>query len=142
MLSKVREIVSKYGTRDPFELADCLGVVTITAPLKDDTRGFYSYFKRNGIICIESSLSQKESKFVCAHELGHFILHKTINSQVLKNTTLVNTNKYEIDANRFAVNLLISAEDIEEYKAYEYTVYQMARALGVSPEMMEMRLEK
>lgn len=135
----IRKIVSKYGTNDPFELADCLGAITITAPLKDGTRGFYDYYKRNGIICIDENLSDEEARIVCAHELGHFILHRKVNSVLLKNTTFLNTNRYEIEANRFAAYLLIPTEHLMEYAGYGYTIDQLACIFKVSREFMELR---
>ncbi|WP_392885976.1 ImmA/IrrE family metallo-endopeptidase [Eubacterium limosum] len=135
----IRKIVKKYGTNDPFELADCLGAITITAPLKDGTRGFYDYYKRNGIICIDENLSDEEARMVCAHELGHFILHRKVNSVLLKNTTLLNTNRYEIEANRFAAYLLIPTQYLMEYAEYGYTIDQLACIFRVSREFMELR---
>lgn len=137
----IRKIVKKYGTNDPFELADCLGAITITAPLKDGTRGFYDYYKRNGIICIDENLSDEEARMVCAHELGHFILHRKVNSVLLKNTTLLNTNRYEIEANRFAAYLLIPTQYLMEYAEYGYTIDQLASIFSVSREFMELRFK-
>ncbi len=137
---KVKQLVRKFGTRNPFELADMMGAILIHAPLKGGTRGFYSYYKRNGIICVDSSLSEQDANFVCAHELGHYVLHRKENSVLLKNTTFLNTNKFEIQANRFAVNLLISDEDIKEMRILGYTLAQTASALGVAEEMLKMRL--
>ena len=141
MEEKIRKIVKKYGTNDPFKLADCLGAITITGPTLDDTRGCYYYYKRNGIICIDEDLNDEESRMVCAHELGHFILHRKVNSVLLKNTTFLNTNKYEIEANRFAAYLLIPEEDLNEYVKYGYTIDQLASFFKVSKEFMELRLK-
>lgn len=135
----IRKIVKKYGTNDPFELADYLGAVTITGPIRGDTRGCYYYYKRGGIICISDSLTDEEARIVCAHELGHFILHRKVNSVLLKNTTFLNTNRYEIEANRFAAYLLIPTEHLMEYAGYGYTIDQLACIFKVSREFMELR---
>ena len=76
---------------------------------------------------------------VCAHELGHFILHRKVNSVLLKNTTFLNTNRYEIEANRFAAYLLIPTEHLMEYAGYGYTIDQLASIFSVSREFMELR---
>lgn len=138
----IRKIVKKYGTNDPFELADCLGAITITAPLKDGTRGFYDYYKRNGIICIDENLSDEEARMVCAHELGHFILHRKVNSVLLKNTTLLNTNRYEIEANRFAAYLLIPEDDLIEYVKYGYSLQQLSCLFRLPESMMRLRFDQ
>lgn len=136
----IRKIVKKHGTNNPFELADALGAITITAPLKDGTRGFYNYYKRNGIICIDENLSDEEARMVCAHELGHFVLHRKVNSVLLKNTTFLNTNRYETEANSFGAYLLIPDDELTEYIEYGYTVEQLARLFKVNREFMELRL--
>ena len=74
----IRKIVKKYGTNDPFELADCLGAITITAPLKDGTRGFYDYYKRNGIICIDENLSDEEARDVYKRQLKDIETRKRV----------------------------------------------------------------
>lgn len=142
MEDKIRKIVKKYGTNDPFKLADYLGAVTITGPIRDkNTRGCYYYYKRGGVICISESLSEEEARMVCAHELGHFILHRKVNSVLLKNTTFQNMNRYEIEANRFAAYLLIPKNELTEYSEYGYTLKQLACIFKVSEEFMELRLK-
>ncbi len=120
MENMIRKIVQKYGTRNPFELADYLGAVTITTSLPKGTRGYYTYYKRNGIICIDENLCDTEARMVCAHELGHFVLHRKENTVLMKSTTFLNTNKFEIQANRFAAELLIPDNRLAEYKDYGF----------------------
>ncbi|MEG1433869.1 ImmA/IrrE family metallo-endopeptidase [Eubacterium sp.] len=139
MKERIRKIVAKYGTRDPFELADAMGAITITTPLYDGTRGYYTYHKRNGIICIDESLSDEDARIVCAHELGHFVLHRTENTILLKNTTFVNTNKFEIQANKFAAHLLVPDSALLEYKDTEFCISQIAADLGVPKSILELK---
>lgn len=54
-------------------------------------------------------------KFVCAHELGHALLHPGINTPFLKASTLFSVNKLEREANEFAVELLLPDDLIKEY---------------------------
>ena len=53
--------------------------------------------------------------------------------------TLFSVNRYEIEANRFAVWLLISDEDLAEYP--DRTIPQLAQIFGVTPALMEHRLK-
>lgn len=134
----VDKLVKKYKTRDPFELADCLNAIVLSVPLKG-VRGFYQYFKRNDIIYIDSSLPYHEKRLVCAHELGHLIMHRKTNSFKINTYTSLNTSKYEKEANIFAVNLLIEDSDLEEYR--EYTVGQLACLYGLSESLIKLRLD-
>lgn len=45
--------------------------------------------------------------FVCAHELGHALLHRNINTPFLSKNTLFSIDKIERQANTFAVELLL-----------------------------------
>ena len=138
---RVLKLIRKHKTRDPFELAETMGAILIQAPLKDGTRGFYSYYKRNGIICIDENLTENEARFVCAHELGHFVLHRKENAVFLKKTTFLNTNKYELQANTFAGYLLISDDDLDDMKVLEYSLAQAAAYLGIPEEILRLRIK-
>ena len=101
----VDSLVRKYNTRNPFEIINNLNVIVVFYPLHG-VKGFYQYFQRNNIIYIDESLSYHERLFVCAHELGHMLLHKKSNAIFMDSRTQLNTTKYELEANRFAMDLL------------------------------------
>ena len=134
---RTNELIKRYKTRDPFEMIKGMNVILLFCPL-ENVRGFYQYYKRNHIIYINEQLSEHEKKFVCAHELGHMILHKGENTIFMDTRTHFNTNKYELEANDFAVNLLISDENIAKY--CEYTSKQLATIFGLSEELILLRL--
>lgn len=135
----VNKVVKKYCSRDPFEIIKGLDVVLVVTSLVG-IRGFYQYFQRNHIIYIDESLSYTEKKFVCAHELGHMILHKNINAIFLDSKTQFVSNKYEIEADTFAMQLLISKEEIDSY-CKEYTIEEISKIIGYSQKLIELRLK-
>lgn len=135
----VSSTISKYGSRNPFDIIKGMkNVLLVYAPL-DNIRGFYQYFKRNHIIYIDEELSEHEKIFVCAHELGHLLLHKNENRIFMDNKTSFNTSKYELEANLFALYLLIPDELFYEHR--EYTISQLSNLLGYSERMLELRLK-
>ena len=67
--------------------------------------GFYQRYQDQDIIYINQELTEEEQILVCAHELGHMVLHNDINSIFLETTLKVN-GLYELEANAFAVQLL------------------------------------
>ena len=99
-------LVKKYGTRNPFEIIRNLNVILVFYPL-DGVKGFYQYFQRNNIIYIDERLSDNEKSFVCAHELGHMLLHKKSNAIFMDSRTHLNISRYENEADRFAMDLLV-----------------------------------
>lgn len=62
-------------------------------------------YNNNNYILINKKYDIKSRKILCAHELGHIILHKGNNR--FKGDNL----EYEYEANLFAVALLFSEED-------------------------------
>lgn len=131
-------LVRKYNTRNPFEIISHLNVIVVFYPLHG-VKGFYQYFQRNNIIYIDEALSENEKKFVCAHELGHMFLHKKANAIFMDSRTQLNTAKYEIEADRFAMNLLLSDADIEEN--LNFTTVQLSRLFGYNKKLIELRLK-
>ena len=131
-------LVRKYRTRDPFRLADALGYVVIRTPLQG-IRGFYQYVKRCYVIYIDSALGEKDAQFVCAHEIGHALLHRGYNRIFMDSHTYFPVNKYEIEANRFAVDLLFDDADLVDF--LEHPIQVAADCMGVGIELAEYRLQ-
>lgn len=111
----VKSLVRRFGTNDPFRLCELLNIV---AAYKDlgNVRGMYQHDLRKKIIHININLSPCVQRQVCAHELGHALLHKKINTVFLD--TCLSSNKIETEANLFAAELLIGDIDPEEYEGY------------------------
>lgn len=106
-----KNIVKKYKTCNPFDICEKRNIVVNFQDL-GKLRGFYRYSKRNKVITINSSLEEHMRKIVCAHELGHEILHSEHN-RIFLNSTFVLPSRFENQANRFAVYLLLHEHDIE-----------------------------
>lgn len=104
--AKLNALVKKYETRNPFELADCLGVNIIFEDL-GEICGYYHKATRIKIIHLNSNLSANELDFTCAHELGHSIFHSNSNTPFLTRKSLNSKLKIEMEANYFASNLRI-----------------------------------
>lgn len=135
---RVNQSVQKYGTRNPLEIAERIGCIIVRYPL-DGVRGFYHYFQRNHIIYVDERLSEQDFIFVIAHELGHLFLHKDSNAIFMDTRTNFVTNKFEIEADRFALNLLIQDSDIEEH--LDFTAEQFSRLFGYHKKMIELRMK-
>lgn len=134
----VDSLVRKYKSRNPFEIIEHLNVIVVFYPLHG-VKGFYQYFQRNNIIYIDDTLSDQEKLFVCAHELGHMLLHKKANAIFMDSRTQLNTTKYENEADRFAMSLLISDDMIETH--LDYTTDQLSRLFGYHRKLIELRIK-
>lgn len=135
---RVNKLVRKYKTRDPFEMIKGMNVILVFYPL-EGVRGFYQYFQRNNIIYIDETLSDHDKAFVLAHEIGHMILHKKSNAIFMDSRTQFRTSKYENEANKFAIELLISDESLSEY--LNCSIEQLSQIYGYHQKLIELRLK-
>lgn len=137
---KADSLVRKFQTRNPFEIIQGLNVILVFAPLVD-TRAFYQYFQRNNIIYIDESLTKHEQAFECAHEMGHMFLHKKANAIFMDTRTNFNSDKFEIEADTFAMDLLVGDDVLSEHSS-SYNTEQIARLLGYEKRLIELRLRE
>ena len=131
---KADSLVRKHQTRNPFEIIQGMNVIVVFAPLCG-VRGFYQYF-----IYIDENLPEHEKKFVCAHELGHMLLHKKANALFMDSRTHLNTHRYEVEADTFAMDLLIDDDMIAEYEPY--TADQISHLLGYRKDLVKLRFQQ
>ncbi|WP_394137202.1 ImmA/IrrE family metallo-endopeptidase [Cytobacillus oceanisediminis] len=137
MKKAVKDLIYKYKTNDPFELAAFKNIHVIEWELHHEIKGFYKYDKRNKYIVINSSLEKFQQKFICAHELGHSVLHPRMNTPFLRENTFYSTSRLEVEANTFAVELLIPDTIINEN--YQTTIYETAAMYGVPKEVVHLK---
>ena len=128
----------KYHSRDPFEIIQGMNAILVYMHL-EVIRGLYQYFQRNHIIYIDDGLPDREQRFVCAHEMGHMLLHRKMNAIFMERHTFLNRNKFEIEANTFAMELLIDDSVLEENR--HLTVKQLSRLLGYQEELLKLWLQ-
>lgn len=130
IISTLEKEIKKYKTNNPYDIADKRNIIVRFLPL-GNTLGFYMKNVRHQVITINSDINEHLMKFVCAHELGHAILHPNENTPFLHKNTLFSKDKIELQANFFAVNLLLYGEDLKNYE----TKYQVLREHGIPLEM-------
>ena len=130
----VIKLVRKYRTNNPHTIASYKNVIVIREPL-GSTLGYYNTYKRIKFIHINHRLDDASQRFVCAHELGHAILHPKINTPFLKKHTFFSINRYEQETNEFAVELLVSDQAVYEYDTLE----KVALACGVPQELIYLK---
>lgn len=133
-----KQLINKYKTNNPQEIAQELGIIVLFEEL-GDINGYYNTAFRQKLIHININLSEYKQQFTIAHELGHALLHPKANTPFLREKTLFSINKLEIEANKFAVDLLITDEAIAEVK--HLTLDQMANYFGINKNLMKLRLK-
>ncbi|MED1536183.1 ImmA/IrrE family metallo-endopeptidase [Bacillus pseudomycoides] len=126
----VLNIIKKHQTTDPFEIARQKNITVLYADL-GNTLGFYNTYKRFKFIHINNQINETLQRFVCSHELGHALLHPKANTPFLRNQTFFSVDRFEIEANTFAVELLLTDEIVSEYKNTNLSIQEVAEIHGV-----------
>ena len=107
ILSFVQDIKRTWNTNDPYEIADRLEieVLHIDSRVKDFTAHTVKFPGYPTIISINNAYSAFSKKLLCAHELGHALLHEDCINHFAITGTNVSTN-VELEANLFAIALI------------------------------------
>lgn len=137
--NEVDKLRKKYKTDNPFELASFMKIQVVPWDLHEEINGFYRYDKRNKYIFINMNLDETLQRFVCAHELGHAILHPRANTPFLREKTFFSLEKIEVEANTFAVELLLSDQYIHEYENTNLSIYEIGEMFGVPKELSHLK---
>jgi Zn-dependent peptidase ImmA (M78 family) len=134
-MSWIKDVVdklhNKYNSNDPFKLASMMDIHVDLWNLHVEINGFYKYDKRNKYIVINSNLCDEMQRFVCSHELGHAVLHPRANTPFLREKTLFSIDKIEVEANTFAVELLMHDEKLLEYRDTNLSIQEIGEIFGV-----------
>ena len=131
------KLCKKYQTRDPFEIARQLGIQVFYGHY-GTIQEHYNKISQQRMIHINAALDEPQQTIVCAHELGHAIFHPNTNTPFLRANTFFSVSKLEREANKFAVDLLWSDDDLRECQLW--TIPQIALLLGISEELAEYRM--
>lgn len=130
------------------KIAQMLGLDVRFSPGDDDVSGALIRKGKELIIGVNSSHHPNRQRFTIAHEIGHFMLHKALQIHVDEDFCINrdgSNNRDEIEANRFASELLIPVEfieaDILRFPIIDDTVVSiLANSYKVSIQAMKIRL--
>ncbi|TGE31893.1 ImmA/IrrE family metallo-endopeptidase [Desulfosporosinus sp. Sb-LF] len=104
-------------------------------------KGYFFQQSRIKIIVINSSLPEDLQRIICAHELGHALLHKDLAAKnTLNDFALFDTvAKPEFEANLFAAELLISDNAVIEGLNDDLSFFGVASALYAPAELLDLK---
>lgn len=143
-LSRVgSSLVRRCGTRDPFKIAQELGIHVLFCEDFGPLKGMYKVVKRNRFIFINRDLSEQMQRIVCAHELGHDQLHRSLaKDRTIREFMLYDMRtKPEYEANIVASEILLDTDEILEYiYHYDYTSEQIARVMETDINLVALKI--
>lgn len=129
-------LMRRCASNNPFTIARELDILLIYCPLID-LNGFYHYHKRNHIIYLSEDLDEDEARFVLAHEIGHMQMHRAMNTVFMDTKTFNPHDRFERQANAFAVELLLPDELLREHP--DCSIYHLAVSFGVPQEFVDLK---
>lgn len=141
ILDKAKSVLEEFGGRDVFETAENSGVKVWFRAL-GGLKGFYVFENNCRYIVINDELDEVTQSVVCAHELGHDMLHRGLSGGGIRENTLFLANdKTEREANLFAAEMLLTDKETLSIMDYATTADEAAYELGVLPQILSLKLE-
>lgn len=138
-----QRLVRRFGTRDPLQIAEGLGIQVLDCPDFGSLKGMYSVIKRNRYIFLNDQLDPDTRRIVCAHELGHDQLHRHLLRQgILQEFTLYDMkSKPEYEANIVCAEILLDTREVLRH-IYEdhYTAEEIARIMKTDINLVALKV--
>lgn len=134
-------LAETYNTTNPFEICDLLNIKIIYSNLGNEIKGFFQRTKEGyEIIHINTNLDENERKYICAHELGHAVMHTNLSIGFFIENTLQIKDKYEVQADKFAADLLMP--DKLDPEIANFNIEQLSSYFRVPRELIEYKFLK
>ena len=113
-------------------------------PMEPNESGSFKYENGKWIIGVNQNHHKNRQKFTLAHELGHYILHREKNINIVDTTFFRNNNTDSIEfmANEFAAKLLMPEEKVRDLVDRQgiKNIGDLAEKFGVSASAMKYRI--
>ena len=141
--TRARSLVRQHNTRDPFVIAERLGIEVVFRNDFKRQKGAFKLILRQAFIFINANLSPYMQRMVCAHELGHAILHRNLGKSkmgLVEFEILDINSAAELEANLFAGELLLDEEELVEYVHNGWDLLSIARAMETNINLLLMRV--
>lgn len=137
---RAAQVLREYGTRDPFMLAREMHIGLLVREL-GTLKGFYKDVYGTPFIFLSRHLSRGEATLVCAHELGHHLLHRQFAAFGFEEVSVFSpASRREYEANLFAAELLLDTKEVLDAARAGCTAAQIAAELGADVRLVELKL--
>ena len=140
-----RRLIRRFQTRDPFTIAEEMGITVLIRSDFMRQKGAFAVIGNNSFIFINGSLSEYMQRLVCAHELGHALLHRKLGTMpggMMEFEIFDIKDAAEYEANVFAANLLIDEQEILEMACEGYDVIYIAKKLDINVNILLVKLNE
>lgn len=137
---RAAQVLREYGTGDPFALAREMHIEILVREL-GTLKGFYKDVYGAPFIFLSRRLTRGEARLVCAHELGHHLLHRQFAAFGFEEVSVFSpASRREYEANLFAAELLLDTKEVFVAARAGYTAERIAAELGADVRLVELKL--
>lgn len=145
IISVVARLVDRHGTRNPYDICDGENITVRLMNLGLKQKAYSVRLVKKPYVVINQAIGRPFRKMLCAHELGHILLHpeevKMIEGSFEKFKEKL-TADTERDTHIFAAELLIEDDELWEYLVTTSAdIYAAAREFFVPVEIMNVKYE-
>lgn len=140
--NRANQLTKRFATRDPFEIAENLGIHVFFTKELTTLKGMYFVMKRNRYIYINDNLDERSKRIVCAHELGHDQLHRDLAKLgALQEFVIYDmSTRPEYEANVFAASTLLDEKEMLGYIFdCHYDAEQIARVMNTDINLVALK---
>lgn len=130
------KIARSHDTRSPFRIASENHIHILYEELGKNF-GYFSNLFRIKTIRINDHADPFLHPFICAHELGHALLHPHAGTHAFNRNSFIANCKIEKEANQFAVELLFPDELIAGHP--EIDIYTLAHTFGIPYQLLYLK---
>lgn len=139
--NELREIAKAHGIEtdplDVYSLTSILGIRLLCIPMSDEVSGSLTLTENSNswTLKVNALHHPNRQRFTIAHELAHFARHRNTKNTFIDQNFFRNgeTNPMEIEANRFAGELLMPESDFRRYvSTFNGSIEAISRYFKVS----------
>lgn len=140
VLRRAAALKAQYDTADPFALARSLHIELLVREL-GSLKGFYKDVYGTPFIFLNRHLKRGEATLVCAHELGHHLLHREFAAFGFEEASVFSpASRREYEANLFAAELLLDTREVRALAKEGLTRAQIAAELRADERLVNLKL--
>ncbi len=133
-------LIKKFSSRNPFDIAAGLGIHIMFVPLSR-LKGVYKVINGSSFIILNQNNGEKLNKIVCAHELGHHVLHRELAKDGMISESVIYdmSRQRELEANLFACQLLLDDETVAEHIKEGFDIEKIAKLTETDPNLIALK---
>ena len=110
---RVKNIVKKYDTADPYRIAKELHFEVVFCDLPQGINGMWRRILRRKYIVINERLNDWQRRAVICHEIAHYRCHHGYKSFSVSGRTWFSSSRKENEANDYAADLMQYGCDVD-----------------------------